>query len=172
VVILVLGASGVGKSRVAVPLAARLGVRLAEADDIVTALLALTTPEQLPLPHQARDHFAIADALTPGFRAVIADHLEFEAPVVFEGDFLLPELVAEFRGAVRAVLIVEPEVEELPANFLAREPESGARRDRAESSVLIGAELARRAKTVGVPVIPARPWDTVLDRTLVALTET
>jgi hypothetical protein len=32
---------------------------------------------------------------------VIADHVEFGAPVVFEGDHLTPELVDGFGGAVR-----------------------------------------------------------------------
>jgi 2-phosphoglycerate kinase len=50
-VTLVCGASGVGKTSVAVPLAARYGAPLAEADDIVTALKAVTTPEQMPVLH-------------------------------------------------------------------------------------------------------------------------
>ncbi|WP_069166993.1 hypothetical protein [Nocardia altamirensis] len=87
-VTLICGASGVGKSRTAIPLAARYGVPLAEADDIVTALAALTTPEHHPLLHYwdthpeiqvaeperiAELHFAAADALRPGFEAVIAE---------------------------------------------------------------------------------------------------
>lgn len=155
-----LGASGVGKSRVAIPLAARLGVPLAEADDIVTALRAVH-------PLRATDHFGIAEELMPGFRAVIADHLEFDAPVVFEGDFLVPELVAEF--GVRGVLIVEPDPGQLLENFTAREPDAGAQRERAADSVLIGAELARRAAIAGMPIVPARPWSTVLDRVIAAL---
>src|SRR5258707_8532988 len=88
-VTLVCGASGVGKSSLAVPLAARYGVPLAEADDVVTALKALTTAKQLPLLHYwdthpeaggwgpekiAELHLAVADSLRPGLEAVIADH--------------------------------------------------------------------------------------------------
>src|ERR687895_570656 len=51
IVTLVCGASGVGKSSVAVSLARRYGVPLAEADEIVTAVKALTTPEQAPMLH-------------------------------------------------------------------------------------------------------------------------
>jgi len=101
IVTLVCGASGAGKSRVARPLAERYGVPLAEADDIVTAVEAITTPEQQPMLHfwethpefrswtperVAARHFEVADALRPAYAAVIADHVEFAAPVVFEGD--------------------------------------------------------------------------------------
>jgi 2-phosphoglycerate kinase len=56
IVTLLCGASGVGKSRVARPLAERYGVPLAEADDIVTALQAITTLEQQPMLHFWETH--------------------------------------------------------------------------------------------------------------------
>ena len=118
IVTLVCGASGaVTSSRVARPLAERYGVPLAEADDVVTALQAITTPEQQPILHfwtdqpprvqvldagaDRRAAFRGRHALRPAYAAVIADHVEFAAPVVFEGDYLLPELAAEagHRGA-------------------------------------------------------------------------
>jgi 2-phosphoglycerate kinase len=157
IVTLVCGASGVGKSRVARPLAERYGVPLAEADDIVTALQAITTPEQQPMLHFwethpefrswtperiAARHFDVASALRPAYAAVIADHVEFAAPAVFEGDYLLPELAA-----------------------------AGQQRDRARVSALVSAELARRARHCGVPVVPARPWGDGLDRVDKALRE-
>jgi 2-phosphoglycerate kinase len=51
IVTLICGASGVGKSCIAVQLASRYGVPRVEADDIVTALKALTTPDQIPILH-------------------------------------------------------------------------------------------------------------------------
>src|SRR4030088_1505620 len=117
-VAVVCGASGVGKSRVAIPLAARYGVPLGETDDIVTALKAITPPRDQPLLHHwdthpearswspaqiADHHLSVSDVVLPGIRAVIADHLEFEAPVVLEGDNLVPELATGFGDAVRAV---------------------------------------------------------------------
>jgi len=50
-VTVVCGASGAGRSRAAFALAARYGVPLAEADDIVTALRAMTSYEQQPQLH-------------------------------------------------------------------------------------------------------------------------
>lgn len=176
-VTLVCGASGVGKSCLARPLAARYGVPLAEADDIVTAVQAITTAEQHPLLHiwetQAHSrwrperiaelHFEVAGALGPAYAAVIADHIEFAAPVVFEGDYLLPELAAGFGDAVRAVVLDEPDEEQIAANYLRREPGT-EQRDRARVSALVSAELARRARRHDVPVVPARPWSDVIDR--------
>ena len=56
IVTLVCGASGTGKSYLARPLAERYGAPLAEADDIVTALQAITTPEQQPVLHFWQTH--------------------------------------------------------------------------------------------------------------------
>lgn len=184
-VTLVCGASGVGKSCVARPLAARYGVPLAEADDIVTGLQAITTAEQHPMLHFwethprfrtweperiAAQHFEVASALRPAYAAVIADHVEFAAPVVFEGDYLLPELAAEAGAAVRAVVLDEQDEGQIAANYLRREP-GGLQRDRARVSALVSAELVRRARRCRVPVVPARPWGDALDRVRKALAE-
>ncbi|WP_424215855.1 hypothetical protein ACN20G_27275 (plasmid) [Streptomyces sp. BI20] len=175
---LVCGASGVGKSRLAVPLARRYGLPLTEVDDIVTAVTALTTPAQLPVLHFwdthpeaahwpaeriAELHLTMAEALLPAVRAVVEDHLAFDAPVVMEGDFILPELAAEYPGAVRALVVTEDDPDRLTANFAAREP-GPEQRPRAETGLLVGAELARRALAAGQAVLPARPWDDGPDR--------
>ena len=187
IVTLVCGASGAGKSCVARPLAARYGVPLAEADDIVTALQAVTTAEQQPMVHfwdthpEARHgapeeiaarHFEVASALRPAYAAIIADHVEFAAPVVFEGDYLFPELAAEAGTAVRAVVLDEPDEDQITENYRRREPAAQQQRHRARVSALVSAELARRARRCGVPVVPARPWSDVLDRVEAALRET
>jgi 2-phosphoglycerate kinase len=181
IVTLVCGASGVGKSSVAVPLARRYRVPLLEADDIVTAVQALTTPAHLPLLHRwevdptartwpperiAEHAIAVAEALRPGFAAVIADHVEEAAPLVMVGDYLLPELSGP---AVRAVVIAEPEEERIVANYRSREPESGEQRIRARVSVRLDAELSARAARAGVPVVVARPWPGCVDRVDAAL---
>jgi 2-phosphoglycerate kinase len=178
-VALICGASGVGKSSVAVPLAVRYAVPLAEADDIVTAVGAITTAEQLPAVHFWRTHpeaqewaperiadlhFTVAEAMRPAFAAVIADHLEFSAPVVFEGDYLLPELVTGFGPAVRAVVLDETARGRLVGNYRTREPASGEQHHRAEVSTLVSARLAERAAAADVPVVPARPWADATDR--------
>jgi 2-phosphoglycerate kinase len=112
----------------------------------------------------------VARALRPGYAAVIADHVEFAAPVVFEGDYLLPELAAEAGAAVRAVVLGEQDEDQITANYGRREP-GEQQRARARLSALVSAELARRAHRCGVPVVPARPWTDGLDRVDRALRE-
>jgi hypothetical protein len=71
---------------------------------------------------------------------------------------------------VRVVVLDEQDEDQIMANYLRREP-SGQQRDRARVSALVSAELARRARRCGVPVVPARPWSDGLDRVEAALRE-
>jgi len=176
-VTLVCGASGAGKSSAASALAARYGVPLGEADDVVTALLAMTTPAHQPVLHYwtthpdaaswpaeriADLHLDVAAALRPAFVAVIADHVESGAPVVLEGDYLTPDLVDACPGAVRAVVLDEPDEHQLAANYRDREQDSSE--PRARVSVLLAARLVALARAAGVPVVPARPWADQVER--------
>ena len=178
-VTLICGASGVGKSRAAFALAARYGVPVAEADDVVTAVKAMTTAEQQPRLHYwdthpdavswppekiASLHLDVADALRPAFAAVIADHVESGAPAVMEGDYLLADLALAHAGTVRAVVVIESEEDQLVANYRTREPDDDEQRHRARVSVAVGERLAARARELGMPVVPARPWADQLDR--------
>jgi 2-phosphoglycerate kinase len=141
-VLLLGGASGVGKTSVAYPLARRYGVGLTEVDDFQAVLERMTAPEQYPelhlfrarpdewrrldeegrLAHAIRYAEVMAGALEP----VIANHLD-GAPIVLEGDFLLPALAVRpaFEGVpaadrVRALFLYEDE-EQVGRNYLARE---------------------------------------------------
>jgi 2-phosphoglycerate kinase len=179
VVTLVCGAAGVGKSHIARGLADRYAAPLAEADDIVTALHALTAPAHLPELHFwhthpeahswsperiAEQHFRLIEALRPGMRAVVEDHIEFGAPVVFDGDYLVPDLTTGFDGAVRAVVVSEPDKAQVVENLLSREPDDPEQQRRAQVSGVVEAELIRRAVAAAAPVVPARPWETAVDR--------
>ncbi|MBL7520569.1 hypothetical protein I6A84_21380 [Frankia sp. CNm7] len=163
----------------AVALAIRYATPLAEADDIVTALTAMTTSQQQPAlhywnthpetlswqPEKTSDlHFAVAETMRPAFEAVIADHVEAGAPVVFEGDYLLPELAVPFGDAVRAVVLEDRDEQRIAANYRTREPDSGDQHERARVSVLVGTQLVRRASRLGIPVVAAHPWTDTLDR--------
>jgi hypothetical protein len=109
---------------------------------------------------------ATARALLPAVRAVVDNHVETDTPVVIEGDYLLP--IAPVPG-VRAVLLHETDGAQIAANYLVREPRAGPQHKRAQVSLGYGRWLARQAVAAGVPVVPARPWTTALDRVLVAL---
>jgi 2-phosphoglycerate kinase len=183
-VAVVCGASGVGKSSVALPLADRCGVTLGATDDIITALRTITTPHDQPLLHhwdthpecrswspaQIADlHLSVSDAVLAGMRAVIADHLKYAVPVVLEGEHLVPELATGFGDAVRAVVLDEPDADRIAANRRAREPDLDHHDFRAEVGVEIGARLAVRARGLGVPVVRPSPWQDGVARVLAAL---
>ena len=177
-VALICGASGVGKTTAARALAHRYGAALGEADDVVTALKALTSAQHLPALHYwdthpeagswpaeqiAALHFQVAEELTPAFAAVIADHLAYDAPVVLEGDYLLPELVLGLAPQVQAIVLTDTEAA-IVSNYHAREPQRGAQDLRASVGALVTAELTRRAEQARVPVRAARPWQDSLAR--------
>jgi 2-phosphoglycerate kinase len=191
-VLLLGGPSGAGKTAVSYRLARHFGVALTEVDDFQVMLERMTTPEQQPALHFWREHPAfdqlsaneimeqglrVGEAMAPGLDAVIANHLETEMPVVLEGDFIQPALAVQESyggiangGRVRGIFLFEPDEEQLVANFLAREPASGAQRKRARVSWLFGQWLKDEGERCGVPVLPARPWDTVFGRIIAVLT--
>ncbi len=96
---------------------------------------------------------------------MVDNHLATDTPVVIEGDYLLPVDVA----GVRAVLLHEPDADQIVANLLAREPAAGPQHKRAEVSAAYGRWLARQAADAGVPVVAMRPWTTATARVLAAL---
>ena len=190
-VLLLGGPSGVGKTAVSYRLARHFGVGITEVDDFQVLLERMTTAEQQPAIHFWRTHPAPeqlsaaeimqhlieqSDAMRPGLEAVVANHLEASTPVVLEGDFILPALAAQARfsgqangGRVRGAFLHEPDEQQLVANYLAREPERGPQVKRAHVSWLHGLWLRQEAERHGLPVVLARPWDTVFERLIAAV---
>lgn len=177
-VLIVGGASGMGKTGVGRALARRYDVPIVEVDDIVEALFAVTLPEHLPEVHFWRTHpeaarqapesvverqIAIAEALAPAIEAVVANHVGTDTPVILEGDYVLPG-PATPEGPVRAVFLHEDDGAQVTANYLRREPEAGPQRHRARVSVLYGRWLAAQARAAGVPVVAPRPWEDLPSR--------
>jgi 2-phosphoglycerate kinase len=189
-VLLLGGASGVGKTSVSYRLAHRYGVGITEIDDFQVILERMTTPEQQPVLHffsanpgawrrmddEQRLAHAIrhAEAMAEPLELVIANHLRSRAPIVLEGDFLPPALAvrpaydgAPALGQVRAVIIYEADEEQIGRNYLAREgePQPG----RARASWRYSEWLRREAERLGIPTVAARPWASVLERTIAAI---
>ncbi len=188
---LIGGPSGTGKTRLSYPLARRFGAPIVEVDDIVEALMAMTTPEQQPALHHwathpeaarlppegiLQLHLAVTEALEPALAGVIANHLETNTPVVIEGDYLVPSFAARtsFRGIpangrVASVFLHEPDEAQLVANYAGREPADGEQRLRARVSALFGEWIAAEAALHGAPVIGPRPWSSLERRVLAVL---
>ena len=149
-VLLVGGASGVGKTTLASALGRYYGVDVTQLDDIQTALETMTTPEQQPLIHFWQTNWAEFNAFTDDdhvnhfldvsrqvysrvLAAVVADRLDGGTPVIIEGDFILPELAtrADFDGQpndgrVRALFVEEGDEAQIAANV--GQPRSRRRR--------------------------------------------
>jgi len=190
-VLLIGGASGVGKSTAGRRLAHDLGIAVAEVDDLHTAVRTLTTAEQMPVlhywhtspaaasmsPQEMVDlHIAVSRLLLPAVRAVIEQHVEDGNPVILEGDYLVPEVVdphpawnAGTLPRLRAVFLDEPDTDQVARNLNQREPDEGDQTGRARVTQMFGRWL--RAECVGRPAvsIEVRPFATVAARILSAL---
>ncbi len=114
--------------------------------------------------------------MLPALSAVIANHIETRTPIVLEGDYILPELMAGSGDAdsreeerVRAVFLHEPDERQIVRNFHVREAEAGEQARRAHVSWLLGEWLKRECERYGLPALPARPWDSLQERIVVAI---
>lgn len=184
------GASGVGKTSVGYALAALHGVGVTEVDDFQIVLEAMTTPAEQPVLHRWRQEadrilacgdaallahtIAYAEVMARALELVIASHLETSTPVVLEGDFILPSLAGRRAyagvaadGRVRAVILSEASESQIRANYRARDGTDQPRR--AHASAVYDTWLRGEAARTGVPVVPARPWQTVPERVQAAL---
>lgn len=189
-VLLLGGASGVGKTQVSYRLAQHYGAGLTEIDDFQVILEAMTTPEQQPVLHYWRTHpdeagrmdeqqqltymLDYSRVMAAALELVIANHIETRTPIVLDGDFLLPALAVQpaynglaAQGQVRAVFLYEDDEEQLRCNFREREGEDQP--GRARASWRHSAWLREEAKRLVVPTVAARPWDTVLERVIAAV---
>jgi 2-phosphoglycerate kinase len=189
-VLLLGGASGVGKTSVSYRLARHYGVGLTEVDDFQVVLEGMTTPDQQPVLHRWRTHpegmqrldeearlaytLRYSAVMAEALELVIANHLESRRPLVLEGDFILPSLAVRSSygdipagGQVRAVFLYEGDEAQLRRNYLLREgrEQSG----RARASWRHSEWLRREAERLRLPAVPARPWDTVLARVVAAV---
>ncbi|MEU7669856.1 AAA family ATPase [Streptomyces huasconensis] len=188
-VLLVGGASGVGKSRAAAQLAEEAKAFVVEFDDIVAAVQAVTTARGHPgLHHFDGDvsrlaparvlelQIATARALDPALLGVVRNRLTVDVPAVVEGDYLTPAAAAlalregaAAGRAVRAVFLHEGDPGQIAANYACREPDEGDQAERAGISAAYSRWLAGQAASHGLPVVEARPWSTLTARVRQAL---
>lgn len=183
-VLFIGGASGTGKSSIAYALGRYYGANILEIDDLSEAVKAVTTGDALAALHLwdtgvdwvdigvAGNVSWLVDAskeIAPAIRAVVQNHLESNVPVIIEGDFLSPELVASFQDPrVAALYVQESDRNQLLQNYQAREG-GEPQHYRADISIEYGARLSEACNRLGVPTLEARPWDTVQDRAIAAL---
>jgi 2-phosphoglycerate kinase len=189
-VLLLGGASGVGKTSISHRLAWHYGVGLTEVDDFEVVLEHFTDPAQYPVFHYWRLHteealamddeaqldfyLRYAKTLENALALVIGNHLETHTPIVLEGDFILPSLALRetygeepANGQVRALFLYEEDEAQIAENFRERHGSDQPRRTR--TSWWVNQWLRTEAERLGVPAIAARPWGTVLERAIGAV---
>jgi 2-phosphoglycerate kinase len=177
-VLLIAGASGVGKTTVSRMLARRWSVGLAQADDF---RLVLAQQSGSLRAHESQADTAedlcdrwieTARSVSAALQIVVAFHVATDAPCVLEGDTVLPELAAlshpmgvPVGSHVHAVVLAAESEALLWRNARARgrgfqvlSPVAQARTVR--RNWLYGQWLVDEAVHYGVPVIPVRESDT------------
>ena len=196
-VLLIGGSSGVGKTSVANQLGLRYGASWLQVDDVRLAFQRsrVTLPEKTEAlyffeetpdiwkmpPERLRDGLiGIGQVLSPALEVVIENHVDTVAPVVIEGEAILPALLSRpsvrdrvSNGYVQAVFLVETEEEVLLANIVGRDRGMGGRREaelrtEARAKWLYGQWLADEAHRYSLPVLEPRPWSTLVERIMAA----
>ena len=126
-------------------------------------------------PEEQREALiGVGEALMSAIEVIIENHVDQAAPIIIEGDGILPSLlsrplVIERRAAVRAVFLVEPDESEILRNMLMR---GRAVSDRSQEELsnqargrwLFGQWLEHEAARHQLPVLGPRPWDTLAER--------
>lgn len=178
-VLLIGGASGMGKSSIAYALAGHYKVNVIEVDDVCQAIKAVTNYETLPSLHywQTGVDFktigvsgnvqwlqSVGMALIPALKRVVENHLETNIPIIIEGDFIHPHLMAAFKDPrVKMVCVYEDDTQQIVENYLSRE--GGTYQTfRAEISTAYGQWLKDVSEPMGIQSIAPRPWTTSLER--------
>jgi hypothetical protein len=106
---------------------------------------------------------------------VVENHVDQNAPIVIEGDGILPSLMSrppllERSATIKAAFLVEPDESVILDNTLARGKGWVAGRTEAELRVdararwLFGQWLTQEAARYSLPVVEPRPWETLAER--------
>jgi 2-phosphoglycerate kinase len=184
-IILIGGASCVGKSNVSYAISKNLGLGVTEVDDFQVVIEEMTNEKDYPIIHYWNNHFEeaiklpeekkvdiminYANIMSIALEKVIENHLESGRPLLLDGDFITPELAAkekfgeQHRGNnVKSVFIVETEEVQIQKNLFNRE--GYYQNDRARTNWLYNEWLKEQTAKYRLQTMCARPWNTVIDR--------
>jgi len=184
-IILIGGASCVGKSNLSYAISKKLDIGVTEVDDFQVVLEEMTNEKDYPVIHYWNNHFEeaiklpenkkveimidYANTMSIALEKVIENHLESNRPLLLDGDFITPELSAkqnyggQLQGSkVKSVFIVEAEEGQIQKNLFSRE--GRYQNDRARINWLYNEWLKEQTMIYKLQTIHARPWNTVIDR--------
>ena len=194
-VLVLLGASGTGKSICAAEIARRRRITWMQVDDLRLALqysritLSNRTDElyffertadiwSRPLDELRRAFINVAEVMAPAVRVVIDSHVATGVPMV---DGILPALAVDpvlcphvAAGTVRFCCVQAGGVDELLANMVARGrgmgvDDAATHRAHAAANDAFGAWLAGESRRLGIPVVASQPFAMLVDRVLGAV---
>jgi 2-phosphoglycerate kinase len=197
-VLLIGGPSGAGKSIVARQIGLHLGFPWLEVDDLRLALQSsrVTLPQETESLYYFTDTpniwqrsperlneglIAVGEVMAPAIEIVVANHCDNAGPIIVEGDGILPLLAARplmkqylTSGQARMVLLVEPDEQVLYTNMVTRgrvlsERTESELRTEARAKWLYGQWLTEEAQRYSIPVLTSRPWETLLERIMEAV---
>lgn len=196
-VLVIFGASGTGKSTAAAEIGRRCGISWLQVDDLRLTLQysnvtlptgtdALYFFERMPdiwehsVARLRQGFIDVAAVMAPAVRTVIHNHVITGAPMVLEGDGVLPSLVLDpllrplvDDGTIRFCGIRTPPVSELFNNLVARGrgidvsvPDK--HQQQAEANFSFGTWLETEAEHLGIPLVDSRPFVSLPERILTA----
>jgi len=180
IVLIIGGASGTGKSELAYKVAKEYGISVLELDDIHTAIKPFASPDEYPAIHDPEGHKwmergvdlnvnwlkDVSREMFDTLKRVVDRHIEDNLPVIIEGDFIHPDLVASLDGLnVKVLFVQESDINQVISNYVSREG-GDPQQLRAEISCTHGSWIADTCRNKGINLIESRPWETVLDRAI------
>ncbi|MFC1947776.1 hypothetical protein ACFLXY_07655 [Chloroflexota bacterium] len=194
-VLLIGGISAAGKTIISKRLGLSLGLPWMQVDDLLLAFQRASA--SLPSGTEAMYYFvntpnvwqrqpqelcdaliAIGETISAPLEVVIENHVDTSAPIVIEGDGILPSLFSRQSmitrtdtGEIRAVFLVEPDESVILTNMVGRGRGITVRTDEelrteVHAKWLFGQWLVREAASYNLPVLEPRPWETLADRIL------
>jgi 2-phosphoglycerate kinase len=175
-VLLLGGASGVGKSTIAAQLGRHLGIPWLQVDDFRLALMrsgfALPDADAVSSFDGPGGLLTHAELLAPAIEVVIENHIDQHTPAILEGDPIIPALLDRpsvrrnaASGWLRAVFLYEEDVAIMHRNMQAR-GRTLASQEHALKNWRYGEWLQQEAQQRHLPIMATRPWETLHNRIL------
>ncbi len=144
-------------------------------------LLKLVSNPDIPADVARGALCTIAGAVSYALEIVVANHVATDTPTILEGDGITPAFAAQrvfanrdVEDAVRSVFLIEEDEEQLYRNAIERGrgfnllPKACQYRQ-VRVSWLYGQRLRQEAMSLSLPVVAPRPWDTLEDRIVNAI---
>ncbi len=183
-ILLIGGASGVGKSCVSYQLAKIYDMNVVQVDDFQCIVEHYTKEEDYPVFHYWKNHFEeainqplekkleiminYANELSKALEIVINNHLEENRPMILDGDFISPKLCKKLiedsgiKNRIKCIYIIEDDKSQILQNYHNRE--GSMQHDRAELSLRYNHWIKEQIEGTEIIAIPSRPWETSIDR--------